>query len=80
MIEDKKRNDFIFFQDEILGELKKMEAKLSEKLSQSLAFIYKQNQKYDNKIQDLTNLLIFLSQKLNEQNNIKISYKILVKK
>ena len=57
-----------------------MEAKLSEKLSQSLAFIYKQNQKYDNKIQDLTNLLIFLSQKLNEQNNIKISYKILVKK
>ena len=80
MIEEKKRNDFIFFQDEILGELKKMEAKLSEKLSQSLAFIYKQNQKYDNKIQDLTNLLIFLSQKLNEQNNIKISYKILVKK
>ena len=72
MIEEKKRNDFIFFQDEILGELKKMEAKLSEKLSQSLAFIDKQNQKYDNKIQDLTNRLIFLSQKLDENNNTKI--------
>ena len=71
MIEEKKRNDFIFFQDEILGELKKMETKLSEKLTQSLSFIDNQNQKFDNKIKDLNNRFNMVCQKIEEQINAK---------
>ena len=71
MSKENKRNDFLFFQDEILGELKTMEMKLSEKLSQSLSFLDTQNQKFDAKLKDLNNRLNLLSQKVEEQIDSK---------
>ena len=34
MNNEKTRNDFLFFQNEMLGDMKKMETKISQKISQ----------------------------------------------
>ena len=71
MSNDTTRNDFIFFQNEILGDVKQMESKVIERFSKSDSFIETQTQKYDNKIKDLTDRLILLSQKFEEKKDTK---------
>ena len=73
MNNDKTRNDFIFFQNEVLGDMKKMEAKISENISQITSFLDSQLQKNDNKIKDLTNKFNLISQQIEEQNNSRKS-------
>jgi hypothetical protein len=69
MSNENSRNDFIFFQNEILGDVKQMETKLNEKFSQMKKFLDSETQKYDNKIEDLTNRFTLLTEKFNEQSN-----------
>ena len=69
MSNEKTRNDFIFFQNEILGDVKKIETKLFEKINQTTSFIETQTQKYDQKIKDVTERLTLLSKQMEEQNN-----------
>ena len=69
MNNDKTRNDFIFFQNEILGDVKKVETKVTEKLSQTISFLETQTEKYENKIKDLTNKFNLLTEQVHEQNN-----------
>ena len=69
MNNEKTRNDFIFFQNEILGDVKKVETKLSEKLSQTTSFLETQTQKYEQKLKDLANRFNILSHQLEEHNN-----------
>ena len=72
MINDNnRRNDFIFFQNEILGDVKKIESKVIEKVSQSASFIEAQTKKYDIKIKDLTERFNSLSQKFEEKKDTK---------
>ena len=71
MNNDKTRNDFIFFQNEILGDVKKIESKLMEKMSQTVSFVETQSEKYDNKLKDLTNKYDIISKEINEHNKIK---------
>ena len=73
MSAEKTRNDFIFFQDEILGDIKKVEKIFNEKISNIKTYIETQTEKYDNKIKDLSNRLINLSLQLEEQKNLKKS-------
>ena len=70
MNNENKRNDFIFFQNEILGDVKRMETRLNEKLSQMKKFLESETQKNDIKIEDLTNRLGILTEKLNDQSTI----------
>ena len=67
---EKTKNDFLFFQNEILGDVKKVEVKLSEKLSQISSFIETQSEKYDNKIKDLTNRINQLSSSKEEKDDL----------
>ena len=69
MSNENSRNDFIFFQNEILGDVKQMETKLNEKFSQMKKFLDSETQKYDNKIEDLTNRFTLLTEKFNDQSN-----------
>ena len=71
MNNDKTRNDFIFFQNEILGDVKKIESKLMEKMSQTVSFVETQSEKYDNKLKDLTNKYDLISKEINEHNKIQ---------
>ena len=66
---EKTKNDFLFFQNEILGDVKKVEVKLSEKLSQISSFIETQSEKYDNKIKDLANRINQLSSSKEEKDD-----------
>ena len=69
MNNEKTRNDFLFFQNEMLGDMKKMETKISQKISQITSIIDTQLQKNENNIKDLTNKFFLLSKTIEEQNN-----------
>ena len=69
--DNKPRNDFLFFQNEILGDMKKLETKFSDKISQTTSFIESHVEKYENKIKDLTNRFIFLSEQVEKHNETK---------
>ena len=68
MNNDKSRNDFIFFQNEILGDVKKFETKVIDKLTGALSSLDSQNEKFENKIKELTNKVNLLSAQF-EQNS-----------
>ena len=65
------RSDFIFFQNEILGDVKNLETKLNDKLSQTTSFVETQYEKSELRIKELTNRVQDLSIKLEENNNTK---------
>jgi hypothetical protein len=71
MNNEKTRSDFIFFQNEILGDVKKIESKLMEKMTQTVSFLETQSEKYDNKLKDLGNKYNLLSKEVQEQNKIQ---------
>ena len=69
--ENKPRNDFLFFHNEILGDMKKLETKIFEKMSQTTSFIESQTKKYENKIKDLSNRFAFLAEQVEQHNEIR---------
>ena len=66
---DKVKNDFIFFQNEVLRDLKKIESKFAEKIMQLNNTIGEQNLKTETKIQDLISRLEVLSNQIQEKKN-----------
>ena len=68
---EKSKNDFIFFQNEILGDVKKIEMKLIEKLTHTTSFIENQTERYDSKIKDLTNKINQLSLAVEKKDNVE---------
>ena len=63
------KNELIYFENEILGDMKKIETKLNEKLAQSASFIETQYEKYESKIKELTNKVEVLSKEISEKDN-----------
>ena len=51
---NKTRNDYLFFQNEILTDLKKMELRINEKISKITSFLSEEKNKNDSKIQEFT--------------------------
>ena len=68
---EKSKNDFIFFQNEILVDVKKIEMKLIEKLTHTTSFIENQTERYDSKIKDLTNKINQLSLAVEKKDNVE---------
>lgn len=71
-------NDFIYFQNEILGDMKKVETKFNEKLTQTTSFVETQYGKYESKIKELTNKVEVLSKQISEKDNTQ-KYESLLK-
>ena len=69
--DNKPRNEFLFFQNEILGDMKKLETKFSEKISQTTSFIETQVEKYENRIKDLSNRFMFIAEQVEQHNETK---------
>ena len=66
---DKTRNDFIFFQNEILGDIKKVETKLMDKLAQTITAMEKQSEKNENRLQEILTKFNLLSEKIEKSDN-----------
>lgn len=66
---DKVKNDFIFFQNEVLSDLKKIDSKTNEKINQINNFITQQNVKTDIKFKDLFTRIELLSSQIQEKKN-----------
>ena len=66
---DKVKNDFIFFQNEVLSDLKKIDSKTNDKVNQINTFITQQNEKTDIKIKDLITRIELLSSQIQEKKN-----------
>ena len=64
---DKVKNDFIFFQNEVLSDLKKIDSKTNDKINQINTFITQQNEKTDIKIKDLITRIELLSSQIQEK-------------
>ena len=64
-----KTNDLIYFENEILGDMKKIEAKLNEKLTQTVSFVESQYLKYESRIKELANKVEDLSKQIIEKDN-----------
>lgn len=62
-------NDLIYFENEILGDMKKLETKLNEKLNQTVSFVETQYEKYESKIKALANKVEVLSKQISEKDN-----------
>ena len=77
MNSDKPRNDFIFFQNEILGDVKKFETKIIDKLTETLSSLDNQNEKFENKIKELTSKINLLSTQFEQNNNTQKFIEIL---
>ena len=65
---EQTKNDYIFFKNEILGDMKKLETKCAEKISQIKSLIDSQDEKINIKIKDLINSFQLLSTQIEEQN------------
>ena len=63
------KNDLIYFENEILGDMKKIETKINEKMAQTVSFVETQYQKYESKIKELTNKIEVLSKQITENDN-----------
>ena len=63
------KNELIYFENEILGDMKKIETKLNEKLAQTASFVETQYEKYESKIKELTNKVEVLSKQISEKDN-----------
>ena len=66
---DTIKNDFKFFQNEVLRDVKNIESKLSDKIFQINGIISQQNIKIENKINELTSKIIMLSNQIQEKKN-----------
>ena len=66
---DKVKNDFLFFQNEILTDVKKVETRINEKISQTTDFIDQQNQKIENKFKDINSRFESLSNQMQEKDS-----------
>ena len=66
---DNIKNDFIFFQNEVLSDIKKLESKLTEKIFQMNNAIEQNNLKIENKINDLNTRFIILTKQFQEKKN-----------
>ena len=65
---DKVRNDFLFFQNEILTDVKKVETRINEKIAQTTDFIDQQNQKIENKFKEINTRFETLSNQMQEKD------------
>ena len=66
---DNLKNDFIFFKNEILSDIKKIESKLTDKIFQINDLISQTNFKIENKQKDLYAKYDLLSSQLHEKKN-----------
>ena len=66
---DNIKNDFIFFQNEVLSDIKKLESKLTEKIFQMNNAIEQNNLKIENKINDLNTRFVILTKQFQEKKN-----------
>ena len=66
-----QKNDIILFKNEILGDLKKIQLKYENKVSQISEFVTSQMTIIDQKVKDITNLINNLNQKLEEKNEME---------
>ena len=66
---DNIKNDFIFFQNEILSDIKKLESRLTDKIFQVNNIIQQQNLKNENKINELNSRFIILTNQIDEKKN-----------
>ena len=69
---DNSKNDFIFFKNEVLSDMKNLESRISDKIFQINEIISQQNTQIDNKLKDLNNkydtLYIQLQEKKDKEN------------
>ena len=63
------KNELIYFENEILGDMKKFETKINEKLAQTVSFVETQYEKYESRIKELTNKVEVLSKQISEKDN-----------
>ena len=68
---DNIKNDFIFFQNEVLSDIKKLESKLTEKIFQMNNAIEQNNLKIENKINDLNTRFIILTKQFQEKKKCR---------
>jgi DNA repair exonuclease SbcCD ATPase subunit len=66
---DKVRNDFLFFQNEILTDVKKFETRLNEKIAQTTDFIDQQNQKIETKFKEINSRIESLLNQIQEKDS-----------
>lgn len=64
---DNLKNDFIFFKNEILSDIKKIESKFTDKFFQINDLISQTNFKIENKLKDLYAKYDLLSSQLHEK-------------
>ena len=65
------KNDFLFFQNEMLGDLKKIEVKINEKFSQLSTYLETQKNINEKKNQQLSSSIITLTKKVEEKTDLK---------
>ena len=66
---DNIKNDFIFFQNEVLSDIKKLESRLTDKMFQVNNIIQQQNLKIENKINELNSKFVILTNQMHEKKN-----------
>ena len=65
------KNDFLFFQNEMLGDLKKVEIKINEKLSQLSTYLETQKSINEEKNQQFSSLIENLTKKIEEKTDLQ---------
>jgi len=65
---DKVRNDFLFFQNEILTDVKKVETRINERIAQTTDFIDQQNQKIENKFKEINSRFESILNQMQEKD------------
>ena len=68
-INDNLNNDIIFFKNEILSDMKNIQSKLADKISQIDEIISQHNSKLDNKINEIYSKFDLLSKEIQEKKN-----------
>lgn len=66
---DSIKNDFAFFQNEVLSDIKNLETKFSDKIKQFNTLIEQLNIKTENKIKDLNSKFSLLTNQIQEKKN-----------
>jgi len=65
---DKVRNDFLFFQNEILTDVKKVETRINERIAQTTDFIDQQNQKIESKFKEINSRFESILNQMQEKD------------
>ena len=65
------KNDFLYFQNEILGDIKNIQVKTAEKFTQLSNYLETQKNFNEKKFNDLTILVDKLSKKLEEKTDLE---------